>query len=103
MLAWMLSEWMKRRQFPGVAVSCGLFGCAALLLLAQPDVGQTALLSLCFAVLLFASGVSWLWLAGGAAAATGMGFLLYHVLPHVKARIDALAPGRDELSGLARA
>ncbi|HWA21847.1 MAG TPA: putative peptidoglycan glycosyltransferase FtsW [Caulobacterales bacterium] len=93
LLAWMLSERMKRRQFPGIAVSCGLFGLAAILLLAQPDVGQTALLSMCFAILLFASGVAWTWLAGGAALAAGAGFALYHLLPHVKARIDALAPG----------
>jgi cell division protein FtsW len=91
--AWMLSEKMKHKRFPGVLVTCCLFGVAALLLLAQPDVGQTALLAMCLAVLLFASGVSWLWLIGGAAGAAGSGFALYYLFPHVKARIDALAPG----------
>lgn len=93
LLAWMLSERMKRRDFPGIKVSCALFGFAALLLLAQPDVGQTALLAMCFAILLFASGVAWTWLAGGAVLAGVAGFALYHLLPHVKARVDALAPG----------
>lgn len=93
LIAWMLSEQMKRRDFPGMAVSVALYGLAAVLLIAQPDVGQTALLSACFAVLLFASGVSWRWLAGGAVFSGAAGFALYHLLPHVKARVDALAPG----------
>lgn len=91
--AWMLSEKMKQKRFPGLLASGALFAVAAVLLIAQPDVGQTALLTMCFAVLLFASGVSWLWLAGGAGVAGIAGFALYHLLPHVKARIDALQPG----------
>ena len=93
LMAWMLSERMKQPHFPGVKVSAGLFGVAALLLLIQPDVGQTTLLAMCFGVLLFAAGVSWVWLASGLAGAGIFGFALYHLFPHVKARIDALAPG----------
>lgn len=93
LVAWMLSEKMKNKRFPGVLVSFCLFGMAALLLLAQPDVGQTALLAMCLAVLLFAAGISWTWLVGGAAFAGVAGVALYHLFPHVKARIDALQPG----------
>jgi cell division protein FtsW len=93
LMAWMLSERMKHRSFPGVAVAAALFGVAALLLIAQPDIGQTVLLAACFTILLFAAGVPWPWLAGTAAGGGVAGFIVYHVFPHVRARIDALAPG----------
>ena len=89
LVAWMLAERMKAPRFPGLTASAALFAVAAVLLIAQPDVGQTALLSLSIAAMLFAAGVSWVWLAGGAAGASLMLFILYNVLPHVKARFDA--------------
>ncbi|MGE0046231.1 MAG: FtsW/RodA/SpoVE family cell cycle protein [Hyphomonadaceae bacterium] len=87
--AWMLSEHMKRPAFPGHWVALGLYAPAALLLLAQPDVGQTALLGATLAVMLLLVGVSWRWLAGGAAAAAVLGAALYNFESHVRARIDA--------------
>lgn len=89
LIAWMLSERIKQPRFPGVIASGALFAIAASLLLAQPDVGQTALLAACFVALLFAAGAPWAWLAGGAAAAVAGGLALYHFSAHVKARIDA--------------
>ncbi|MGE3867599.1 MAG: FtsW/RodA/SpoVE family cell cycle protein, partial [Hyphomonadaceae bacterium] len=89
LMAWMLSEWMRRRTFPGVQVAMALYAAAAVLLLAQPDVGQTTLLAACFAILLFAAGVHWLWMAGGLAAAGVFGWALYFIFPHVRARVDA--------------
>ncbi|MGE0828974.1 MAG: FtsW/RodA/SpoVE family cell cycle protein [Hyphomonadaceae bacterium] len=89
MWAWMLSEHMKRPRFPGHWVALGLFAPAALLLLAQPDVGQTALLGFTFAAMLLLAGVSWRWIVGGAAAAGALGLLLYHFEAHVRARVDA--------------
>jgi cell division protein FtsW len=56
-------------------------------LVLQPDIGQTMLISLVWAGLLFMAGIHWFWIAGvggvglmGAAAA-------YKFLPHVHARI----------------
>jgi cell division protein FtsW len=86
--AWMLSERMKSPAFPGLTAVGGMFGIAAALLLAQPDVGQTALLTLTLAAMLFTAGVSWVWLAGGAGAAGATLLVLYHVSTHVKARFD---------------
>lgn len=88
LVAWMLSERMKAPRFPGLTASAALFGLAAILLIAQPDVGQTALLTACFAALLFAAGVSWLWFVLGAAGAGLVGVALYHTLGHVRARVD---------------
>lgn len=89
MWAWMLSEHLKRPSFPGHWVALALFAPAALMLLAQPDVGQTALLGFIFGAMLLLAGVSWRWLAGGAAFAAALGYALYRFVPHVRARVDA--------------
>jgi cell division protein FtsW len=89
--AWLLSAHAggARQSFPSRAVAFFLFGLAAVSLLAQPDIGQTALLSITFAAMLLVSGVALRWLlAGGAAAALG-GWAIYSFYPHARARVDA--------------
>lgn len=61
---------------------------AILILLFQPDVGQSTLLLALWAALLFFSGAPMFWMAalgGGTAALGGMAYLLF---PHVHHRID---------------
>ena len=87
--AWMLSESMKQPKFPGRIVALGLFALAAAALLAQPDVGQTALLALTLAPLLFLSGMALRWLLGGLALTAIAGRLIYEFFPHARERWDA--------------
>ena len=87
--AWMLSESMKQPRFPGRLVALGLFALAALFLLAQPDLGQTALLALTLAPLLFLSGMALRWLIGGAAAMLIAARAMYELYPHARERWDA--------------
>lgn len=87
--AWMLSEKAANPRFPGFGICCCLFGFAAAVLLSQPDVGQTALLSVTLAGLFFLAGLSWWWIAGGAVGAVAAGFAAYQVFPHVRARWEA--------------
>jgi cell division protein FtsW len=92
--AWMLATKMREPDFPGLRATLALYGVAAILLIAQPDVGQTALLTLCLGVLLFSSGVSWLWLLGGVLFAGVGGYVLYLIEPHVHNRVnDFIATG----------
>ncbi|HYD86572.1 MAG TPA: putative peptidoglycan glycosyltransferase FtsW [Vitreimonas sp.] len=86
--AWMLGESMKQRQFPGRLVSLGLFALAAAALLAQPDVGQTALLALCLAPLLALSGIALRWMLGAGVLASVSAWAIYRFYPHARERVD---------------
>jgi cell division protein FtsW len=83
-----LAESNKAQGFPGMALACGLFAAIAGLLVMQPDFGQTLLLSVVFAGLLFLAGLRWYWMAafGGLGLAGGVG--AYLLMPHVASRID---------------
>jgi cell division protein FtsW len=63
-----------RRNFPGEAVTLAVLTPAVIVLLLQPDVGQSALLIMLCVVMLFFAGLRYYWLAalggGGAALAT---------------------------------
>lgn len=87
--AWMLGESMKDKRFPGRLVSLALLAPTAAALLAQPDIGQTALLSMCLAVMLFLSGVALRWVLGAIVAAAGAAWGIYSFYPHARERVDA--------------
>jgi len=95
-MAWMLSSGMTQRGFPGAALACMLYGVTAALIAPQPDIGQTALLALTLAAMLYLSGASWLLFAAGGALAALAGLAAWRFVPHVRARVDAfLDPGKD--------
>jgi cell division protein FtsW len=74
--------------FPAARLAFGLFCVPVVLLLLQPDVGQTGLLTLSFLTLFVVAGMPWLWIAALASIAiVGIG-ALYFVLPHFAARIQ---------------
>jgi len=76
-----------KHNFPGEAVTLAVLTPAVIVLLLQPDVGQTALLIMLGGIMLFFSGLRYYWLVmlagGGAALAT----LAYFIHPHVRHRI----------------
>ncbi|MEQ1617605.1 MAG: putative peptidoglycan glycosyltransferase FtsW [Terricaulis sp.] len=86
--AWMLSESMRREGFPGRAVSLGLYALAAAALLAQPDIGQTALLAIVLGPMLILSGLALRWVIGGLAASGLAAWAIYHFYPHARERWD---------------
>lgn len=89
MASWFLSEKMKRQDVPGHTLSAVLFVVIIVLLLLQPDVGQTALMVATYGALLFLTGISW-WLIGAlGGAALGLAGLAYLFFPHVARRVDA--------------
>ncbi|HEX2559990.1 putative lipid II flippase FtsW [Phenylobacterium sp.] len=88
LVAWMFSEGQKGQGVPGVSIAFGLFGLCVGLLLMQPDLGQTVLITVTFGAAFWMAGVplSWVMLMGG--IAIGGLSSTYFFMPHVAARVD---------------
>jgi cell division protein FtsW len=87
--AWMLGESVRAPGFPGRTVSIALFALAAAALLAQPDIGQTALLALCLGPMLILSGMALRWVLGGGVLAALSAWAIYSFYPHARERVDS--------------
>ncbi len=87
--AWMLAAEKDARGLPGTCIALGLWGVLVALLLLQPDVGQSFVVSVILGVEMFVAGLPLLWVglmaAAGAAGLAGA----YLALPYVAARIDS--------------
>jgi cell division protein FtsW len=88
LVAWMFSEGQKGKGVPGVSIAFGLYFLSIGLLLIQPDVGQTVLITIAFGAAFWMAGVplSWVMVLGGAAIA-GLSST-YFLLPHVHSRVE---------------
>lgn len=95
--AWMFAEGQKGQGVPGVSIAFAIYALAVALLLKQPDVGQTVLITMAFGACFFMAGVPIRWIIGlGAVAAMGAASL-YFTLDHVAARVDKfLDPDRAD-------
>jgi cell division protein FtsW len=86
--AWLLAAEKDGHGIPGSHVALVLWAVLVALLLLQPDVGQSFVISAILGVEMFVAGLPLLWvglmLAGGALGLAGA----YLALPHVAARID---------------
>lgn len=78
----------ERVRFSRPLISFAPIAPAVLILLAQPDVGQTFLLLALWAALLFFSGLSFKWFWGIGAAAVSALVVAYHCFSHVHRRIE---------------
>jgi cell division protein FtsW len=86
--AWAFSEGARRKDVPGTWIAFALLPITIMPLIMQPDIGQTALISIVWATLFFLAGLHWFWVIGlGGAAAGGLG-LAYLFFDHVNARIN---------------
>lgn len=85
--AWMFAEGQKGQGVPGVSIAFGLYAVSVALLLIQPDIGQTVLITLTFGAAFFMAGVPYRWILGmGAVAAAGLAST-YFLFDHVAARV----------------
>lgn len=100
LVAWMFSEGQKGQGVPGVSIAFCLYLVSIILLLIQPDVGQTVLLTVAFGAAFWMAGVplSWIMLLGGIALA-GLGST-YFLMPHVASRVDKFLSHGDADSKL---
>ena len=84
---WMFSEGQKGEGVPGVSIAFAIYGVAVGLLLMEPDVGQTILITIAFGAAFFMAGVPirWILVLGGLAAGGLVG--AYFTFQHVAKRI----------------
>lgn len=97
LVAWMFAEGQKGEGVPGVTIAFGLYAVSVALLLIQPDVGQTVLITVAFGAAFWMAGVplSWVMLLGGMAV-VGLAST-YFLFPHVASRVDRfLSPERAD-------
>ena len=94
--AWLFAERAKHPEIPGNLMATILFIIAASLLIAQPDLGQTMLVTATWGAMFFMAGMPWLWILLMAGVAATGAFGAYTVFPHVAARIDKFLTGEGD-------
>ncbi|WP_193182844.1 FtsW/RodA/SpoVE family cell cycle protein [Nisaea sediminum] len=86
--AWMFAEWRKESGFPGQWIAIALYGLVVSLLLLQPDLGQTVVVSLVWFGQFFLAGLPMMLVGGAALLGAGGLVAAYFLLPHVNDRIN---------------
>ncbi len=96
--AWLFAEHRRQPDIPGNLFAMILLGDLVLaLLVAQPDLGQTMLVTGTWGVMFFMAGMPWLWIAVlGAAGRRGRVSAPIRVFPHVAGRIDRFLTGEGD-------
>ena len=104
LVSWMFAEAQKGEGVPGVSIAFGLYLLAVALLMIQPDVGQTVLITVAFGAAFWMAGVPLTWIMGlGAAAIAGL-CSTYFLFDHVHARVDKfLSPEKADTHQISRA
>jgi cell division protein FtsW len=87
-VAWLLSERIRRHDMPGHILALLLAGLFVGLLVLQPDFGQTALITATFIGMLLIYGIPWAIMLGLAGMCAVGVLSAYAIVPHVTSRID---------------
>lgn len=86
--AWMFAEWRKDATFPGHLVAIGLYLLLVLMLLAQPDLGMTVVVSVIWFGQFFLAGLPMILVVSLIGLGVGGMISAYFLFPHVASRID---------------
>jgi cell division protein FtsW len=88
LISWLFAESSKRPEMPANSLALGILLFVVVLLVLQPDFGQTMLILLVWGSLFFMAGMRLIWIGGlGAASLVGL-VTAYYTMPHVSARIE---------------
>ena len=86
--AWMFAEGQKGQGVPGVSIAFGFWALVVGLLLIQPDIGQTLLITTVFMAVFFMAGVPFKWMAVIASAGVAGLVSLYLTFGHMRDRLS---------------
>ena len=102
--AWMFAEAQKGEGVPGVSIAFGFWALTVGLLLIQPDIGQTLLVTTTFMAVFFMAGVPLKWVAVLAAAGMAGLVSLYFAFGHMRDRLSRfLSPDNTDTHQIDRA
>lgn len=102
--AWMFAEAQKGQGVPGVSIAFGFWALTVGLLLIQPDIGQTLLVTTTFMAVFFMAGVPLKWVAVLAAAGMAGLVSLYFAFGHMRDRLSRfLSPESTDTHQIDRA
>lgn len=96
--AWLFEGQIKDKDFPGNLISTFLYILTISLLLLQPDVGMTIIITLIWGFQLFLSGLSIYLILGLALIFTTMGVIAYFSFSHVQVRVQQFLDSENNLS-----
>ncbi len=88
-VAWMFAMQRQGNGVPGNAIALAMLAVTVALLLMQPDVGQSFIVTAVWGVQVFIAGLPMIWVVGIVAAVLVGVVLGYGALPHVAERIDS--------------
>ncbi|HXV00571.1 MAG TPA: putative peptidoglycan glycosyltransferase FtsW [Caulobacteraceae bacterium] len=95
LIAWMFAEGQKGEGVPGVSIAFCLYAVAVVLLLLEPDIGQTVLITAAFGAAFWMAGVPMSWImVMGSTAIVGLSST-YFLFQHVATRVDGFL-GHDK-------
>ncbi len=95
--AWLFARRGMDERFPGFLIATTLMGIIGSLMLLQPDVGMTIVITAVWSVQLFLAGLSLWWVAGLGILAVVGAVGAYFTFSHVQARVDIfLNPGSSD-------
>ena len=93
--AWLLAQRDKFPAGPWAPIAFAFYAVTVGLLLLQPDVGQSALVTAAFVIVFFVAGLPWIWVGVFAVLGTILPVLLYSIIPHVRFRVDSFLNPTD--------
>jgi cell division protein FtsW len=86
--AWFMALQKRKENFPGSLIAAGLYAATITLLLMQPDLGMTFVITMIWASQIFLAGFRFRLLAGLAGAGAGGLAAAYFAFDHVHSRVD---------------
>lgn len=86
--AWFVARQKEKPEFKGFLYSSILYGVVICLLLLQPDMGMTFVVTISFFTVIFLAGLPFRWIILLMVLAIGASFAAYYGFDHVQSRID---------------
>lgn len=87
LVAWLFAESARRPEMPATSMALALLLMLVTLLVAEPDFGQTMLISMVWGTLFFIAGMRMIWVFGLMGVSAAGLFTAYLLVPHVAGRI----------------